>query len=336
MAIKQQDFEQWLDDVAAGDASVREALQKSLGANETARERAVGGYLKEADYRHKTQLLAADRKQVESKLSEYESALQEAEGKMAKIMDDLAKERIDRATADARLQAVKERWNLGDDDMPTEREKQLTERIGKDVTKGANVDIDAKLEAFKSSLLKELQPSINRMTLDAAAMDTVWDDIRDEHRELFGKRLTGRDQVELMSEFQKLAAAKELPQGVTSLPAYWEHKYGVGAKRKESERKSLREEFRKEWEDEQTARRSKEMLEGVRGEESTVYQGEGSPLFGKKLKTFEDEPVDKQQEKQVERKPELVRSGADRAAERFINRRAAGVPLGAPDVKKTA
>jgi hypothetical protein len=338
MAVTEQDYQKWVEEVAAGDEAVRTALMQHTG-NESFRDRSAGGSMRHADYTHKTKQLAADRKLQEQKLGEYETALQDAEGKMSKVMDDLAKEKIDRATADARLDAIKTRWDLKDEDLPTGRERDLTQRIGQDVTKGNNIDIDARLTAFRADLLKELQPAINRMTLDAAAMDTVWDDIRSEHQELFGKRLTGKEQVELMHEFQKLAATKELPPGVTNIPAYWEHKFGVSDKRTTAHESALEKKFRDKWEAEQTDRRSKEMLDGMRGEEHPTSYGEGSPVFAKQFKTYEDSVESGNREKPTEDKqrPTLVKSGADRAAERFLDRRAKGVGLGQPDpAKKTA
>jgi len=183
--VTEQDYAKWADEVSGGDAAVREQLMK-FSADQSFRDRSAGSHMLHRDYSQKTQLLAADRKELEKKAAEYEQALQDAEGKLAKVMDDLANSRISEANAKAQVSAIKERWQLKDDDVPTDREVQLTSRIGKDVTKGSSIDIDAKLNAFKADLLKELTPAFNRMTTDAAAMDVVWDEISNEHRDLFG------------------------------------------------------------------------------------------------------------------------------------------------------
>ena len=334
-------LEEYVSEVAGDNADVRDALLAAIGKDPKAGERATGLAMRERDYRQKTQQLSADKKIYEAKVNEYEANLQEADGKIATLMNQVAKGTVDTATANARLQAIKEKYTLSDDDIPTNREVELTDRVGHDVTKGRNVDMKSALADFKKELLAEIAPALSRITADAAATDIMWADIDYEHKELFGKRLTAKDKVDSVKEFNKLIQSGDLPRG-TSYQQYWEQKYDVPAKREEVKMKSYETGLRKKWEDEQTAARSAAALDSVRGpERRTDSLDGGSPLFKKKFSEHDDPATqfDRQERGEkptgdrrvAERQPDrplLVRSGADRAAENWVQRRAAGVPLG--------
>lgn len=335
-------LEEYVHEVAGDNAEVREALMAAIGKDPKAAERATGLAMRDRDYRQKTQQLSADKKIYEAKVAEYETTLQEADQKIATVMDQLSKATIDQGTANARLQAIKTKYQLSDDDIPTEGEVRVTSRVGKDVTKGDNVDIDRKLEDFKKSLIAELTPALSRITADAAATDIMWADIDYEHKELFGKRLTAKDKMDSVKEFNKLIQSGDLPRG-TSYQQYWEQKYDVPAKREEVKVAGLKSQWQKEWEDAQTAKRSQEALDSVRGESRrTDSLDGGSPLFKKEFARNEEPATQFDRKSEADRgdkgdrgadrsdrgKPALVRSGADRAAENWVQRRAAGVPLG--------
>jgi len=333
-------LEEYVSEVAGDNADVRDALLAAIGKDPKAAERATGLAMRDRDYRQKTQQLSADKKIYEQKVNEYEANLQEADGKIATLMNQVAKGTVDTATANARLQAIKEKYTLSDDDIPTNREVELTDRVGHDVTKGRNVDMKSALADFKKELLAEITPALSRITADAAATDIMWADIDYEHKELFGKRLTAKDKMDSVKEFNKLIQSGDLPRG-TSYQQYWEQKYDVPAKREEVKIAGLKSEWAKERDAADTARRSAEALDSVRGpERRTESLDGGSPLFKKEFQKheeaatqFDERKPDQRTEQRTEqrqesRRPALVRSGADRAAEKWVQRRAAGIDLG--------
>lgn len=341
-------LEEYVSEVAGDNVEVREALMAAIGKDPKAAERATGLAMREKDYRGKTQQLSADKKIFDAKLKEYEDNLQAADGQIAKLMDQVAKGTVEASTAKGRLQAIKAKYSLSDDDIPTDSEVNITSRVGKDVTHGENVDIEGRLKKFGDELIEKVGSIVSGVTRDSAAADIMWDDINYEHKELFGKRLTAQDKLNDVREFNKLVQAGELPRG-TSFQQFWEQKYDVGAKREEVKDAAKKSQWEKEWNDRETARRSQEALDTVRGpERRTDSLDGGSPLFKKEFARNED-PATQFDERKGERggererskeppahedrRPSLVRSGAERAAEKFVQRRAAGIPMGQKEQK---
>jgi hypothetical protein len=334
---------EWADEISGGNADLRTKIIETVSSDATVAERAVGGYMRDKDYRQKTQLLSADRKAIDQKVKEYEAQLDTADSRITQLMDQVAKGTVDVATAQAQVRAIGEKYSIPVEDLPTDAEVRVSSRVGKDVTKGEGIDIDQRLAKFKDDLLKELSPAISRITRDAAAADIMWDDLSHEHAELFGKRLSSKDKMGLVRDFNRLIQANELPEG-TSFAEYWEQKYEVPQKRQENYEKGLREKWEQEYKAKETAERSRQMLESVSGETRHQENTEnGSPMFRHKFERHE-EPVHGQEPAPAHKadapaqpaRPAIVKSGADRAAERWISRRAAGIPYGQPEAKKTA
>lgn len=318
MPVNRETLEQYVDEVAGGDMVIREAILKAIGEKDEAATRFVGGYTRTADYTQKRQADAEAARLAQAKVVEYEGALQEADKKITKTMKDLATSRIDQATATARLNHIKDKYALGDDDIPTAAEVRLTGTTGRDVSvsKDGSVDIEERLKDFRGELMKSIGDKLIPELAGMARLDVIWEDVGQEHQHLFGKRLTRSEREELLEEAKR---------GVGSIEQLWEKRYKVGDKRLEIRDVENKARWEKEWHDAQVARRSQELIDGAH--KPSPMEGPGSPVFGRKYKTHGD-PIPEPGKTVESIAPARNESPADKMARNYLNRRAAGIPLG--------
>ena len=183
---------------------------------------------------------------------------------------------------------------------------------------------------FEDKITKTLLPELAGMT----DLDIIWANMRDEHYELTGKRLTAAEQRDI------LKVARDNGRKLTDV---WEEKYQIGDQRKKVERDGIEKELRAKWEAEQTARRSAEAMEGIRPGVQDETGLRLSPVLHKQFAERGTEIADAKPGEHT-RTPVKMPSGAEResltgaerAAKAFLERRSAGVPMGAPREKKTA
>lgn len=329
MPVDKDELKARIQEASGGDADLATLLTEKLSANDAAATAFMAGFMRNKDYTQKSQSLADDRRTLDGQVEQYRSLLEAAETEKAAVMKELATHKVSVAEAHARLKHIKDTYRLSDDDVPEFKDLVSTSHKGKVVDNSA--DIDQKLAAFKKEMgdyiSQKLVPELGGM----AQLDIVWSDIRDEHRELTGKRLTAKEQQELLAEADKRSRAGR----PISLKALWEEKYDAPELRQKQHDEALTKEVRAKWDAEQAAKRSEEAMQGIRPSTPT---GEGlrtSPILDHKFKVHEDPAAPANG---TAAKPPLQSgnerqslSGAERAAKRYLERRAAGVPMGAPD-----
>ena len=332
MPVDQQALNAAIEEASAGDAEIAGWLREKYSKNDTAAAAFVGGFTRTADYTRKTQALSGDKKKYEDQIALYQQNLEASEADKAKVMRDLANQKVTVAQANARLQAVKDTYQLGDDDIPPMGDLIDTRKTGK--VHDSTADLDERFTAFEKKfeekITKTLLPELAGMT----DLDIIWANMRDEHHELTGKRLTAAEQRDIL---------KVARDGGRKLTDVWEEKFAIGDQRKKVERDGIEKELRAKWDAEMTAKRSQEAMEGIRPGAQDESGLRLSPVLHKQ---FPERGVDAVEAKPGEhaRTPVALPSaaqresltGAERAAKAFIERRSAGVPMGAPREKKTA
>jgi len=121
-----------------------------------------------------------------------------------------------------------------------------------------------------------------------------------------------------------------------SLKALWEEKYDVGNLRQKHHDDGLEKELRAKWDAEQQARISEAAMSGIRPVGPDQQGMRTSQIFDHKFKVHEEtEPLAAPKLRETKSAAERqALSGAERAGKRFLERRASGVPMGAPDERK--
>ena len=310
----------------------KDYVTKVLTTNERAATQFIGQRMRHNDYTAKTQGLAKDRQTLEQRVndqvSQYAQQLSDADERIKRIMKDFEAERISRATADARLLKVKEVYNLSDEDIPAVDPPRGQPNSGITNSNGGNGLTEDRvvqiLGKFRQDLIKEIGPELKAFPRVAAIMD----DIDAQHRELTGKRLT-------YQEKQELIVSSEAENGPTLLNA-WRDKYKIGEIEENKRFDDRLKTEKQKWDDEQKARVSSDAMRTVRtgqGELQSV-----SPVFRQYDKHTDNPDRFSNQNQNAnngggdggdgggEPKPKL--SGAERAAQRYLERRNRGVPMG--------
>lgn len=335
MAIDQATLDQYITEVAGDDQELANTLRDRLKTNEKAANNFVGGFLRNADYTKKTQAIAQQKQQFEQLQSDYESRLTQADSEKDKIMRDLATERISASKAQALLKTVKEAYGLSEDDLPGIEDIRETARTGRVVD--TTPDLDQRLGEFKKSIMSEITNSLIPEISGLAILGPIWNEIGYEHEKLFGKRLTKKEQGEILEQARKDSR---------SLESVWQEKYNVADKRLEFRDNENKTKWRREWEDEQAKLNQEIALKGVRPEANEfALQDRQSPIFKRDFtpKVDHDANGDGQQQQQQTSTRALATdaqrermSGADRAAAKWIERSRSG-QLGKPiEQRKTA
>lgn len=320
-----------INEAVAGDAELATLLEQKLAANDNMAAAFTGGFLRNRDYTQKAQSLADERRTLETQVEQYRISLEAAEGEKAKVLKDLANQKVSVAQAHARLKHIKDTYALSDDDVPAFSDLIDTQQSRRPVD--SSPEIDQKLAAFRKEMTDYIGQRLIPELGGLAQLDIVWSDIRDEHRELTGKRLTAKEQQELVAIADKSAKAGR----PISLKAAWEEKYAVPDLRVKQHDETLEKNLRAKWDAEQQARISDAAMAGVRPVTPDQQGLRTSQIFDHKFKVHEDaaaptvtdgkRPTPSASERQA-------LSGAERAGKRYLERRAAGVPMGAPDERK--
>lgn len=329
-------LEQYVRSVAGDDPDIASKLLDALGSKEDVGQRFLDGFLRQSDATKKWQEAADVKKQSETLITDYEGRLEEAEKRIKDVMKAASQDKITAATARAQLDSIKQSYGLTDDDIPSAGDVIKTVATGKIPSGSTDIDIDAKLTDFKQSFMKELSEKLLPEMSGMAAMPVIWNTISRNHYELTGAYLSDEEQIGLL---------KEAREKNTSLKALWESKYNIPELRLQRRDADLEKTLRDKWEKEQTARRSEEVLSGTkRNGVEIVPDSQKSPLFRKqqqealaKGRVDPDAPaLAGKQQQQQEQQPPIVEqrmSGADRAAQSFLARRAKGIGWGEKEAK---
>lgn len=302
MAFDKQKFTAYVAELGLTPAT-QALMIAEAEANEAIGTQFLGQRLRHDDYTRKTQELATTRQQLESTVSEqisgYALQMSEAQQRTDKVLKDFENERISRATADARLQSVKAKYGLSDDDVPT-----LTTPAA--VSAAPTIDIDTKLREFKESLMQDFE-AIPRIT-------AIQQDIAYNHQDLTGKRITADEQRELIS-----AAKKD----GTTLMVAWEKKYDITNIRQNKAIESRIAEERQKWDADLVSKRDAAVMSTVRRPEEVFTVA--SSVLGRKYAPHVDPTSDKPVAQTAERL-----SGAERATAAWTKRAAAGLLYSGP------
>lgn len=325
MAVSKEELAQYVTELGLPQEQ-SDALVTTLLGNERAATQFVGQRQRHDDYTRKTQALAQERtsitQQANEQITQYAQQLSAAQNRITQVMSDLETETITAATANARLRKVKETYGLSDADIPA------VEGVAKPAgtatpANAGTVDIDAKLSAFGNNLLKTIRQDMLAMPRVSA----IQADISASHQELTGKRLSRQEMGELLNKAQK--------DNVT-LEQAWEQQFQIPdlrmAKRDEDNRKK----WETEWEAKQRAANSDAALAGVRPNNGQQQQS-ASPVLNKRFPGNMDSDPAKGAvtDKSAPAQPAQAQttqglSGAERAAAKYLERRANGIPMGAP------
>lgn len=337
MPVDKDTLKATIREAVGDDHELYALLEQKLLANDAIASQFMSGFMRNRDYTTKTQSLADERRNLEGdrttlqgQVDQYRQLLEAAETDKAKVLRDLAAHKVTVAQAHARLKHIKETYQLSDDDIPPFADLIDTKASGKPVDSSAG-DIDAKLAAFKTEITQYLANKLVPELGGMAQLDIVWSDIRDEHRELTGKRLTAKEQQELLNEADKRNRAGK----PISLKTLWEEKYDAPKLRQEHHDKEFEKTLRTKWEAEQTAKRSEEALAGIHPTPGDQTGLRVSQILNHKFQVHEEQPAGASKTREVKSANERQSlTGAERASRRYLERRASGVPMGAPDERK--
>jgi len=335
MPVDQKILDEAIAEASAGDQELATLLKERLSKNDTAAVAFTGGFTRTKDYTQKTQAVASERQAAEQakakadqEVALYRQQLEEAEGDKAKILRDLANQKITAAQANARLQHVKETYALSDEDIPPMGDLIDTRKSGK--VHDSSPDIDERLKAFKQEVMtdvikgvaEKIVPEMNAF-LD---VDLAWSDINDEHKELTGRSLNKDERREILRDAKASGGNK-------TLIGAWEEKYNIPEKRLEQRDKATISRERDKWEKEQAVKTSEAAMQGIRPGTPDQAGLRLSPVLQKQFDTRDGVAAAEKKPLPSATQRESL-SGAERAAKRFLERRAQGIPMGQPDPAK--
>jgi len=194
------------------------------------------------------------------------------------------------------------------------------------------VDIDEKLNAVEKRITDYIT---NRLVPELGGMvklDIEWDDIRDQHKELTGKRMSAKEQNELVNEATRRGTAGH----PTSLRTLWEEKYDVAGLRQKVHDENLEKKLREKWDTEQKAKISEAAMQGIRPDLAQQQGLRTSSILDHKFKVHEEtEPTAAPKTREMPSSTERQSlTGAERATKSWLERRGQGIPMGAPVEKK--
>jgi len=337
MAIDSATLDQYITDVAGDDKELNDMLRERFGKNTQAAGKFVNGFLGRADVTRRQQEFADQKKQFDTQRTEFENRLVQAENEKDAIMKDLASERISASRATALLKTVKQAYSLTDSDLPGIDDIKETVRTG--VPTDSSADLDKRLDKFKADLFKELNTQLIPEISGMAILGPIWNDMAYEHERLFGKRLTKKEQTEI------LATARKENKSIESV---WGEKYEVEDRRLTVRDDDNKKKWRQDWEDEQAKKNQDLVLSGVRPESNEFAMEERqSPIFKRSFAPKPEETAaptgtekgvgDRNSIPAVNDAARERMGGAERAAAKFMERARSG-QLGKPlePARKTA
>lgn len=322
MPVDRKEIKRYIEELELSDSLKANILQE-LEADEKRANSFIGQRLRQDDYTRKTTELADQRKAMErgvetaiaQAIQPYAAKLQEAEGKMSKILKDVESERISRTTAEQRLLRVKEQYQLSDDDIPA------VHPAGAPQPK-PDIDIDQKLQELRATLTKDIKETIvKEMMPELMAfpkISAMQQEIIAEHLALTGKRLTAKDLDKLV----------DLAPKAGGLYKAWEQEYEIPGIRMAKHDEDLTTRERQKWDDEQKRKASEAALAGVTNPQQDKLLST-SPVF----RRYEDRSKDSVQSEANGNQngggtDQRGMSGAERATVKWVERRNQGVPLG--------
>lgn len=322
MAVDQALLQQLVDEIPFTDPNHKKYFLDSLKADEAAATQFVGQRLRHADYTKKTTELNTEKQTLAQKANQsvqtYAQQLAEMQAQFRKVMDDYSNEKISRTKAETILQKVKSVYNLSDDDIPKleATPAQQQQNVGGGLTEAR---VQEMMNDFQQNLLKQLAP-INQFP----EIPVLIQDMRDEHMRLTGQTLP----MEKVREYMARARQENGP----SLRSAWEEEFKIPDLRKSKEREEWTKQERQKWEDEQKAQASQAALRQVTRGPDGKFQSL-SPVMGRKYQEHVDptnkDIVDNRQQQQQARETSGPKpTGAERAAQKWIERREQGIPMG--------
>ena len=338
MAIDQQALKDALREVFGNDGELYALAEQKLMANDKFATDFMAGYMRNRDYTQKTQAIADERRTMEDQKKTYETQLQQyreavdaAESGKAQVLRDLANHKESLAGAYERLKNIKQMYALSDEDIPSYSDLIKTEQKGKPVDNSN--DLDERFNKFEQKITKligdKLIPELGGM----ARLDTLWPEIRDEHEELTGKKMNARQMQELLDE----ASARHRAGKPTGLKDLWEEKYNVGELRQKHHDDGLEKRLRQKWDDEQKVKLSEAALQGISPVAPEAQGFRTSNILQHKFKVHEEPPAAAPKTREAtSSRDRQAATGGERAAQRFLERRANGIPMGAPDERKAS
>ena len=336
MPVDKENLKTTIREAVGDDNELYALLEQKLLANDATATQFLSGFMRNRDYTQKTQALATDRQTMDGQIQtyngqidQYRKLLDAAEADKQNVLKDLASQKMTVAQAHARLKHIKDTYNLSDDEIPAFGDLIDTKQRGKPVD--SSEDLDKRFQSFREEMGKYIADKLVPELGGMAQLDIVWSDIRDEHRELTGKRLSAKEAQELLTEADKRGRNGR----PISLKSLWEEKYDVSTLRMKHHDDELIKEHKAKWEADAQAKRSEEALSGVR----PSVPGEGlrtSQIFEHKFKVHEEGPAAAPKPRESKSAAERQsQGGAERATRRYLERRSAGVPMGAPDERKS-
>lgn len=319
MPIDKKELRRYIEELNLSEPLTANLLQE-LEADEKRAVQFVGQRLRQDDFTRKTQELADQRKTLESAVSgqvkEYAQKLQEADQKVANILKDLEGERINRATAEMKLKRVAEQYEIHDDDLKSiiaSNEPPISRNAPPaGITEEKLAEILAKRE---TELVNKLMPEL----MSFPQISAIQQEIRDNHFELTGKRLTAAEMTELM---------KEAPKAGGLIKA-WEEKHGIAGIRQERHDKEVTAKAIEAYKTEEMRKASEAAIATVHNQDG-VRPLSTSPVL-REYRNRAEEPAAANGGNgngKGNEPPQPRMSGAERAATKWVERRNQGIGLG--------
>ena len=337
MPVDKETLEAVLREATDGDGELYALLHQKMSQNDKIANAFLSGYMRNRDYTQKTQGLADERRgledrqrNLEGQVEQYRQLLEAAETEKGNVLKDLAAHKVSVAEARARLKHIKDVYQLSDDDIPNMPDLIDTSNTRRPVDT-SNMDIDQKLAALENKITKYVADKLIPELGGMAQLDIEWASIRDEHRDLTGKSMTAKEAQGLLDEAGNRGRAGK----PTSLRALWEEKYEVPKLRQKSHDDGILKEARAKWDAEQQTKLSEAAMQGIRPTTPDQVGLRTSQILHHKFQVHEEAPGAAPKPREAPSAADRqALSGAERASRRYLERRANGVPMGAPDERK--
>jgi len=228
-------------------------------------------------------------------------------------MNDFQESEISAATANARLRAVKERFQLSDEDIPafttaTRKEPEVNQPA---------IDIDKRLKEFEENLVARLLPDMTALP----QLTAIQFDMARQHEALLGKPLSREDMLDIV---------KESAKNKTSLESVWKSRFNIDQLSEQRRIDDAIKKDRLEQEEIRVRKQTEDALAGVQNRNSANPTADG--VLGRKFNLQSTEqtlPTGSNGNKAPVNQPQTpALSGAERAINKWVERRTKGIPLG--------
>lgn len=351
-------LDQWLSDISADGSLSKEEIQSlsTILGKDKVQAKLKNQVLMQRDYSRKTQELASQRAQVEQDVNEILAERadlakwkQGVDGQLQKAYSDLDSERTTAAQFRARMQTISDQTGIDVAELmkglPAARAASSEAVIDASKNGGANGGgNNGGGSVFDPSKVVSRE-DFNRVVQANPLLQAEMFDLATEHQELFGKPLKleytdqrGNRFVGMRALVAKASEFNQRNPGKTmSLRETWEADFKVPDKRQDLLRESIRSEERGKLDAEYKTKLSGEILNGTPGRTTPLADQPKSVLFDKKRdqRTPAERDAaaangDKGQQ-QTEPPPSSAAQKEERwqkAAHSYVDRRAAGIPLG--------